>query len=148
MLTQKMQETITRFKKNRKAATLTQEEALQKSRSNLLKPLVETLILSRLCRGDSYGYEIARSVEQGSGGQLRIPEGAMYPTLYRMMERGYHYRRIRGLSGGGGCAFIIRLRPPACAPQRAHGAYAEINAGYESCLAAMREPLPTQAEHS
>ena len=85
MLTQKMQETITRFKKNRKAATLTQEEALQKSRSNLLKPLVETLILSRLCRGDSYGYEIARSVEQGSGGQLRIPEGAM---------------------------FIIRLRPP------------------------------------
>ena len=27
-------------------------------------------------------------------------------------------------------------------------AYAEINAGYESCLAAMREPLPTQAEHS
>ena len=58
MLTQKMQETITRFKKNRKAATLTQEEALQKSRSNLLKPLVETLILSRLCRGDSYGYEI------------------------------------------------------------------------------------------
>lgn len=41
MLTQKMQETITRFKKNRKAATLTQEEALQKSRSNLLKPLVE-----------------------------------------------------------------------------------------------------------
>ena len=79
MLTQKMQETITRFKKNRKAATLTQEEALQKSRSNLLKPLVETFILSRLCRGDSYGYEIARSVEQGSGGQLRIPEGAMYP---------------------------------------------------------------------
>lgn len=98
MLTQKMQETITRFKKNRKAATLTQEEALQKSRSNLLKPLVETLILSRLCRGDSYGYEIARSVEQGSGGQLRIPEGAMYPT--RLLS---DYARR------------------ACAPQRAHG---------------------------
>ena len=111
MLTQKMQETITRFKKNRKAATLTQEEALQKSRSNLLKPLVETLILSRLCRGDSYGYEIARSVEQGSGGQLRIPEGAMYPTLYRMMERGYITEDQRAV-GGGGCAFIIRLRPP------------------------------------
>lgn len=121
MLTQKMQETITQFKKNRTAATLTQEEALQKSRSNLLKPLVETLILSRLCRGDSYGYEIARSVEQGSGGQLRIPEGAMYPTLYRMMERGYITQDQRAVGGEAAARLLSDHARRACAPQRAHG---------------------------
>ena len=148
MLTQKMQETITRFKKNRKAATLTQEEALQKSRSNLLKPLVETLILSRLCRGDSYGYEIARSVEQGSGGQLTIPEGAMYPTLYRMMERGYITEDQRAV-GGRRLRVYYQITPAGRVRLKGlMDAYAEIHAGYESCLAAMREPLPTQAEHS
>ena len=124
MLTQKMQETITRFKKNRKAATLTQEEALQKSRSNLLKPLVETLILSRLCRGDSYGYEIARSVEQGSGGQLRIPEGAMYPTLYRMMERSIlNFMKLERKKGvvSGGPSLLWGKRQLTKGEQRRHG---------------------------
>ena len=147
MLTQKMQETIHRFKKKH-TTVLTQEEALQKSRSNLLKPLVETLILSRLCQGDSYGYEIARSVEQGSGGQLRIPEGAMYPTLYRMMERGYITEDQRAV-GGRRLRVYYQITPAGRV--RLKGlldAYAEIHASYESCLAAMREPLPTQAEHS
>ena len=109
---------------------------------------METLILSRLCRGDSYGYEIARSVEQGSGGQLRIPEGAMYPTLYRMMERGYITGDQRAV-GGRRLRVYYQITPAGRV--RLKGlldAYAEIHAGYESCLAAMREPLPTQAEHS
>ena len=115
MLTQKMQETITRFKKNRKAATLTQEEALQKSRSNLLKPLVETLILSRLCRGDSYGYEIARSVEQGSGGQLRIPHALPDDGA------GVHYGGSEGCRGEAAARLLSDYARRACAPQRAHG---------------------------
>ena len=74
MLTQKMQETITRFKKNRKAATLTQEEALQKSRSNLLKPLVETLIpvsYTHLGRGAGVAIDFGLAIAAEFAGQAK-----------------------------------------------------------------------------
>ena len=146
MLTQKMQETIHRFKKKH-TTVLTEEEALQKSRGHLLNPLVESLILARLCQSDSYGYEIAQSVKQSSGGRLCIPEGSMYPTLYRMMERGYitdyqtnvGKRRLRvyyQITPAGRMRFKALLE-----------AYEETHAGYENCLAAMGGPLPTQAEN-
>ena len=68
---------------------ISQEDARQKAKDNFVKPHIETLILSRLNQGDSYGYEIAQFVKKTSGGQLHIPEGAMYPTLYRMIGKGY-----------------------------------------------------------
>ena len=117
-------------------------------RADVIRGHTDAVILAQLLRRDSYGYEIARSVEQGSGGQLRIPEGAMYPTLYRMMERGYITEDQRAV-GGRRLRVYYQITPAGRVRLKGlMDAYAEINAGYESCLAAMREPLPTQAEHS
>ena len=54
-----------------------------------MKALTECLILACLSKGDRYGYEISQSIKAYSGGCFRIPEGSMYPTLYRMLDRGY-----------------------------------------------------------
>jgi PadR family transcriptional regulator PadR len=42
------------------------------------------IILSILARGDSYGYEIIKTVEQESRGMWNWSEGMLYPILHRM----------------------------------------------------------------
>lgn len=68
---------------------ISEEEALQKARDNFMKPLAECLILACLNKSDSYSYEISQSIKAYSDGYVRIPEGAMYPTLQHMLGRGY-----------------------------------------------------------
>lgn len=84
----KIQQAIVRFWEKRNPP-ISEEEALQKARDNFMKALAECLILACLSKGDRYGYEISQSIKAYSGGCFRIPEGAMYPTLYRMLDRGY-----------------------------------------------------------
>jgi transcriptional regulator len=56
------------------------------------KGSAEVLILSLLEERIRHGYEIARLIEERSGGALRFNAASLYPTLYRLEER----RLIRG----------------------------------------------------
>ncbi|NUQ81906.1 MAG: helix-turn-helix transcriptional regulator [Bacteroidetes bacterium] len=47
------------------------------------------LVLSILTRGDSYGYEIIRTVEELSGGRWMWSEGMLYPILHKLEEAGW-----------------------------------------------------------
>lgn len=89
MFKAKILEIVNRTKSKWNPPPVSEEEAIQKAKDNFMKPHIETLILSRLSHSDSYGYEIAQFVKKASGGRFRIPEGAMYPSLYRMLGRGY-----------------------------------------------------------
>lgn len=53
------------------------------------KGTVEMIMLKILSEGDCYGYQISQLVKKLSGGVLTIPEGSMYPALYKMQEKGY-----------------------------------------------------------
>lgn len=53
------------------------------------KGSVEMLLLLLLQTGDLYGYQLSQLIRQQSDGILTIPEGSMYPTLYRLLEKGY-----------------------------------------------------------
>jgi PadR family transcriptional regulator, regulatory protein PadR len=46
------------------------------------------LVLAILQRGDSYGYEIIKSVRDLSGGELEWKEGMLYPLLHRLASQG------------------------------------------------------------
>lgn len=59
------------------------------NRDNFKKGSVEMLLLHLLLEGDLYGYQLSQMVTQRSDGLLVIPEGSMYPTLYRLLENGY-----------------------------------------------------------
>lgn len=50
---------------------------------------MEMLILKILSEGDTYGYQISQLIRECSNGTITIAEGAMYPVLYRMVEKGY-----------------------------------------------------------
>ncbi len=48
------------------------------------------LILKTLARrGESHGYEIARTIQQNSEDILQVEEGSLYPALQRMLVKGW-----------------------------------------------------------
>jgi transcriptional regulator len=55
----------------------------------LKKGSAEFLILSLLDEEQQHGYEIAKLIEQRSGGRLSFPASSLYPVLFRMENRGW-----------------------------------------------------------
>ena len=66
--------------------------------SDLLRGNTDTVILALLERGDSYGYEINKSIAQNSGGQFVLKEATLYCAFKRLEEAGY----IASYWGGSG----------------------------------------------
>ena len=70
-----------------------QQEALQ---SHFKRGVATLCILSLLSEREMYGYEIAQALETISGGGVILPEGTLYPILYRLEDDGYlDAKRIR-----------------------------------------------------
>ncbi len=53
----------------------------------------ELLILALLEDRDRHGYEIARLIESRSGGAISFHVASLYPTLYRLEEKGLLHGR-------------------------------------------------------
>lgn len=65
--------------------------------NNLKRASVEMILLSLLCEGDMYGYQMAQEIKKRSNGEFSILEGSMYPILYRLTKEGavsYEERRV------------------------------------------------------
>ena len=52
------------------------------------------LILQLLSGEDMYGYQIAHELKIRSGEKFVMPEGSLYPTLYRLIEKGVIADRV------------------------------------------------------
>lgn len=60
------------------------------SNSNLYKGSLTTIILKLLNENDKmYGYEIALKVKELTKGELKITEGALYPSLHKLEANGF-----------------------------------------------------------
>jgi transcriptional regulator len=55
----------------------------------LLKGTLDVLILKTLSWGPAHGYAISKWIHACSADDLRIEEGALYPALRRLEERGW-----------------------------------------------------------
>jgi len=55
----------------------------------LKKGSAELLILSLVETRARHGYDIARLIEQRSGGNVRFHAASLYPLLYRLEKRGW-----------------------------------------------------------
>ena len=53
------------------------------------KGSAEIVILAIVDHESHHGYEIAKSIEQRTGGSLRFTLASLYATLYRLEERGW-----------------------------------------------------------
>src|SRR5262249_11509253 len=69
------------------------------------------LILRTLARGgERHGFEIARSIEQISEDVLRVEEGSLYPSLQRMLRKGWVTAKW-GVTAGNRRARYYSLTP-------------------------------------
>ena len=58
-------------------------------KNNFKKGATALLILTFLQERDMYGYEISQAMIERSDGDFSIPEGSLYPALYKLIENGY-----------------------------------------------------------
>lgn len=60
-----------------------------KSNTNFKKSTLELLVLNLLNTTDLYGYELIQLIHSKSDGYFSVPEGALYPVLYKLEEKKY-----------------------------------------------------------
>lgn len=78
--------------------------------SDVLRGHTETIILARLLRSDSYGYEINKSVQQATGGQYELKEATLY-TAFRRLEQNGYISSYWGDEGSGARRRYYRITP-------------------------------------
>jgi len=76
----------------------------------VLQGTLDMLILKTLAWGPNHGFGILRHIEQVTGEQLHVEEGALYPALHRMHRRGW-LEAEWGLSENNRRARYYRLSP-------------------------------------
>lgn len=59
------------------------------NRNSFKKGTIELLLLSLLSKEDCYGYQITQSIKNQSDGLITVTEGALYPILYKLLDKGY-----------------------------------------------------------
>lgn len=59
------------------------------NRNSFKKGTIELLLLSLLSTEDCYGYQITQTIKQQSEGLITVTEGALYPILYKLLDKGY-----------------------------------------------------------
>jgi transcriptional regulator len=58
-------------------------------KSDLLPGTLDMLVLRVLSRGELHGWGITNKLEQLSNSALQVDEGSLYPSLYRMEDKGW-----------------------------------------------------------
>lgn len=62
---------------------------LTMSSMDLIRGTLDLLVLKTLSWGPMHGLGVLRAIEGATGERLQIEEGALYPALHRMEERGW-----------------------------------------------------------
>jgi PadR family transcriptional regulator PadR len=57
--------------------------------SKIARGSAELTILALLAKGPLYGFEIAKRIEEDTGGALRFKLASLYPMLYELEKRGW-----------------------------------------------------------
>jgi PadR family transcriptional regulator, regulatory protein PadR len=56
---------------------------------DLLQGTLDMLILKAVSLGELHGYGVLLRIQQISGDALQIPQGSLYPALYRLEHKGW-----------------------------------------------------------
>jgi transcriptional regulator len=62
---------------------------MSKPKMEMVKGTLDILILKSLSWGSMHGYGVMRWIRETTDDALQVEEGALYPALHRMEERGW-----------------------------------------------------------
>jgi len=78
--------------------------------AGLVQGTLDMLVLKALAVGPKHGFGVARWIEETTAGRLGIEEGALYPSLHRILARGWITAEW-GLSENNRRARYYRIKP-------------------------------------
>jgi transcriptional regulator len=78
--------------------------------AGLLPGTLDLLILKAVSLGQRHGYGVLQRIEQMTGGQLLVEQGALYPALYRLEQQAL-LETEWGISDNNRRAKFYRLTP-------------------------------------
>ncbi len=106
---------------------------------DLIRGHTDAIILARLLRGESYGYEISKTISTISSGRFELKEATLYTTFKRLEEAGF-IASYWGDSGAG----ALRCYYTITASDR--DAYRRLLAGWLEAREIMDQLLHTEEE--
>jgi PadR family transcriptional regulator, regulatory protein PadR len=62
---------------------------MEQEKNEVLKGTLDMLILKVVALGANHGYGISQRLQQISRDFFQVPEGSLYPALYRLEDRGW-----------------------------------------------------------
>ena len=89
--------------------------------SDVIRGYCDTILLSLLAQGDSYGYELSRAIRERSGGAYVMKETTLYSAFARLEKRGF-IASYQGQESRGAPHLLHHHRPrPGVPPGEAGG---------------------------
>jgi len=83
---------------------------MTRARAELLQGTLDMLILKALSLGPLHGYGIIQRIRQLSDELLLVEQGALYPALYRIEQRGWVSARWKASETGRRAKFYTLTR--------------------------------------
>lgn len=78
---------------------------------DLVQGTLDFLILKALQPEPRHGWGIAKRIQQISGDVLKVPQGSLYPALYRMERQGWITAVVGPTDSGRQVKFYALTRP-------------------------------------
>lgn len=78
---------------------------------DLVQGTLDFLILKALEPEPRHGWGIAKRIQQISGDVLKVPQGSLYPALYRMERQGWITAEVGPTDSGRQVKFYALTRP-------------------------------------
>ena len=77
---------------------------------DIVQGTLDFLILRTIELEPKHGWAIAKRIEQVSGDALQIPQGSLYPALYRLQRQGWITARLGRIDSGREVKFYSLTR--------------------------------------
>jgi transcriptional regulator len=77
---------------------------------DLVQGTLDFLILKALQLEPRHGWAIAKRIQQISGDVLKVPQGSLYPALYRLERQGWIVARVGQTESGREVKFYALTR--------------------------------------
>jgi transcriptional regulator len=78
--------------------------------TDLVQGTLDFLILKTIELEPKHGWAIAKRIEQISGDVLQVPQGSLYPALYRLERQGWVVARLGKTDSGRDVKFYALTR--------------------------------------
>ena len=101
---------------------------------DLVQGTLDFLILKAVVLEPRHGWGIAKRIQQISGDVLKVPQGSLYPALYRLERQGWIVGRAGRIDSGRTVKFYTLTRSGRAHLEREIETWSRLSGGINAAL--------------